>query len=669
MRTIVFTIAAIAATALGATAGRTVTYARSNQAVVLDLQWGAINYGTIQWQRSTDGGATWTDVKGATSATYTFKMTGNVLYRAHIEGDRACPAIDEEREIRLVKFTPAVMEVGAHSVTMKISGVDFAGAEIVEYGWCASYASLKRDYTMMPRTKVGNVPPAAGEWAMVCDGLMPWSTYSVRAYFELADGTVMWGPAQTVKTLAGPAWCSENWEIGKTSISPRFEIAGDNTTRVEHVRCYIGRSVATLAECSVTVLGDRQYSAEAAGLEPHTDYVARVTAVVDGKEIAMEKTVRTWSDYSTACVDATVKPVAHTIEWAGGESLVRLSPEGQQVEYPRMCRIDESTIVLTYHGGNPSNWGKIYMRKSRDNGDTWSEPVAIFDKEASEFGNNYLRFQNPELILQKNGWLLLTFVGRGSPETNDNCHVIACISRDGGDTWDDPIIVGRGRSWEPQVVELPGGELELLVSSEAAWWQKQSTLYQEIVCARSTDGGLTWTRLTRASYNPGKRDGMPVTIVQQGNKGLLTIIECIWGSPSPVLLHRDLDAEWDQSDWDGVQDSERWAAGMNGGGAPYIIQLPTGETLITAYYSPTGEVWRTARPRVYIGDNTGHNFKMLRNPLEDSSTLPFGTGAVCCSFFMKDDTTVWLLISKAKYTGSNRDASSIELLEGKIVAY
>lgn len=81
MRTIVFTIAAIAATALGATAGRTVTYARSNQAVVLDLQWGARNYGTIQWQRSTDGGATWTDVKGATSATYTFKMTGNVLYR------------------------------------------------------------------------------------------------------------------------------------------------------------------------------------------------------------------------------------------------------------------------------------------------------------------------------------------------------------------------------------------------------------------------------------------------------------------------------------------------------------------------------------------------------------------------------------------------------------
>ena len=106
---------------------------------------------------------------------------------------------------------------------------------------------------------------------------------------------------------------------------------------------------------------------------------------------------------------------------------------------------------------------------------------------------------------------------------------------------------------------------------------------------------------------------------------------------------------------------------MNGGGAPYCLQLPTGEIVITAYYEKTGSVWQTARPRVYVGDSSGHNFSHGTLPLSGSSPLPYGTGAVCCSLFLKDPETVWLLISKAKYTGSNRDESVIMLLEGKII--
>ena len=149
------------AAGLSAVAGRKVTYARNNQAVVLDLQWGKDNYGTVQWQKSTDNGLSWTDIAGANATTYTFKMTGNALYRALIEGDKACPVIAEECEVRNVMFTASMKNVGAYSAEMRITGTDFAGAEIVEYGWCYNISSLQRDYRLMPRVKMGSVPPDA----------------------------------------------------------------------------------------------------------------------------------------------------------------------------------------------------------------------------------------------------------------------------------------------------------------------------------------------------------------------------------------------------------------------------------------------------------------------------------------------------------------------------
>lgn len=57
---------ALPALSLQAHAERTVSYARANQNVNLDLEWHADNYGSIQWQTSTDGGATWADVDGST---------------------------------------------------------------------------------------------------------------------------------------------------------------------------------------------------------------------------------------------------------------------------------------------------------------------------------------------------------------------------------------------------------------------------------------------------------------------------------------------------------------------------------------------------------------------------------------------------------------------------
>ena len=98
-----------------------------------------------------------------------------------------------------------------------------------------------------------------------------------------------------------------------------------------------------------------------------------------------------------------------------------------------------------------------------------------------------------------------------------------------------------------------------------------------------------------------------------------------------------------------------------------MIQLPTGEFLIMAHTNQTGDVWQTNRPQVIMADNTGHNFKYSRLPLSGNTPLAAGTGAYYNSFFLYDNDTVWLLITKAVYDGQTRKESDVMVLEGKIV--
>ncbi len=653
---------------LGTTrAERVVSYARADQTVTFELEWGPSNYGTIQWQQSTDDGNTWLDISGATATVYTFKATQPGLYRAHVSGDPSCPAIDAERELRLVTFSCEVNKVSAKGAEIEVTNLDLNGAQVVEYGYAASLSGLGRNYRLMPRTPMGTSLPE-GDLNIVCDDLLPNERYNVRVYFRTADGSLIFGPGKLVNTLAGLQWSTEDWIIEKNTIQAPFSVTPANTL-VTDVKCAIGTSEGQLQEIGVNDLGNRKYSSSlVADLQAGTDYIMRISANVDGEEQVLTRTVRTRTDYSSYEVDQTVKPIAHKIVWDESKTLTQLSPDGLHVEYPRICRVDDQHLLLSYHGGTNDHWKHSYLRHSYDNGSTWSDPVMIFDADKTFLGSGYYRICNPEMTRLQNGWILLSVVANANPETNQNCKVLTCLSKDGGQTWSDPVIVGRGRTWEPQVVQLPGGELELLVSSEAAWWGQQN-LNQEILCSRSTDNGLTWTAFRRAAYKPGKRDGMPVCTVMQGNKGLCFIIESVNNDVSPYIVHRDLDGEWDDSDWDGIADADRWPAGLyeTFSGAPYAIQLPTGEFVTMAHNHQTGQVWQTNRPCVVMADSECRTFGRRQYPLMQCEQLRGTVGAYYNSFFLKDDDTLWLLVTRAKYDGQTRVDSQIMMLEGKIV--
>ena len=647
------------------------SYARGGETTSFEIEWTVDNFGTIQWQRSTDGGNTWTNINRATKPRYQAVVTSDTHYRAKIESQEECEPTYITREVKLVRFAVSLVSVLENSVEFEVSNIDFKDANIVEYGFCYNLSELDtRNYRDMQKIKIANSIPTENTFTVNCNGLIPNTSYSVRIYFKTEDGSTIYGPSRIVETLPGIKWTNEDWEITKTAIVAQFELAGYiNTMGSPNVVFKYGTTQSNLQTISTVDLGNNRYASEEInGLAPNTSYFIQAEASFNGETQTITKEVKTLPDYSDIVVDNTTQAIKHIIQWDATRTLHRISPEGLNSEYPRIIRLNKDTLLCAYHGGSGSDqWQNIYLQKSFDNGRSWTDPTILMDKEKSSMGNRYWRFVNPEMIKLQNGWILMSFVGNGRPETNENCHVMVIASKDDGETWSDPIIVGRGRTWEPMIVQLPNGELEMLVASEAAWWQTEGGLHQEILFSRSTDDGQTWTTFKRACYSPNRRDGMPVATVLQGNKGILFSIEIVDdnGFGSPSLLHRSLNEEWDPTPWDGVSDNRRWRVNVNGhGGAPYMLQLPTGEIVVSAHVNGRNNIWQTGYPRTVVGDNNGKNFMSPVTPLPN---LPTNQGAYYNSLFLKDEETVWMVITHSLFEGSTRKKGEIMYLEGKIV--
>lgn len=372
-----------------------------------------------------------------------------------------------------------------------------------------------------------------------------------------------------------------------------------------------------------------------------------------------EKEITTWSNYNDV-VDTVSFEVAYKIEWLDPLTAIKLTPDGTFGDYGRVERLGTTdTLLLVYQGGpNNNDWINIYLRKSFDNGATWSDQETLMD--IADYPGQYWRFCTPEIISLQNGWLLLAFEANARPDENESS-VQILISRDSARTWDAPIIYKTGRTWEPAMVQLPHGEIELFYSSEAKWWPGTS-LYQDIQVIRSTDNGVSWSEPEVVAYYPGKRDGMPVPINLQGNRGVAFAIETVGSGYSPYIIHREMDVNWELTKSDFLNSPNRWwVPGFSAhGGAPYLMQLPTGETVLSAHIYRGGDWHQNNYQQVMIGDRDAKNFESLSTPWGD---LPMGEGAVNNSLFLKDMNTVVSISTRMFSNGTG----AIYWLEGRIV--
>jgi len=311
------------------------------------------------------------------------------------------------------------------------------------------------------------------------------------------------------------------------------------------------------------------------------------------------------------------------------DSLVLIREGGN---YGRIVRVDAETLLCSFEFS-----GSVCACRSTDEGQTWHSEVLI---AASQHGTT----ANPFVLRLKSGTVLCFYNERPRKGSGHPYAIMVSASNDAAKTWRPPVrLYAAGQEfengcWEPSAVQLPRGEIQLFFANEGPY---RSTSEQEITLIRSLDEGSTWSEPHTVSFREGHRDGMPVPLVLNDNKGILLAIEDdgLNGPFKPVILSTSLENNWADG-LVGGSSARRWSALKTSlpahvyAGAPFICQLPSGETVLSVQRSDGDP--KKARMVVYLGTEDGKDF--------DGPSIPFpsspGASGLWNALFVKGSNTV-----------------------------
>lgn len=190
-------------------------------------------------------------------------------------------------------------------------------------------------------------------------------------------------------------------------------------------------------------------------------------------------------------------------------------------------------------------------------------------------------------------------------------------SRDNGITWSDPIQIYQGITWEPYLLELPSGELHCYFTDSNRTGQEGRGTDTGTAMVVSTDGGKTWKPdfgslpyyVIRMKWEQngivGYNHQMPSVICLNEGKGLVAALETNYLKKYYVSLCYSNKNDWEHltPDQEGPTDSDNR---KYSGTAPYIDQFPSGETVL--FYNSSNKYC------LRIGDATARNFGDVYQP-------------------------------------------------------
>lgn len=350
------------------------------------------------------------------------------------------------------------------------------------------------------------------------------------------------------------------------------------------------------------------------------------------------------------------------IEW-DNTSLVCIAEEGG---YPRLIKLVDESLLAVYENRR----GDVVIKKSFDNGSTWSDPVVSF--EAFNFTNTKtgeetrVNIANPEIIQLPDGDLLLAVNLRPRIEGIYPFSIALKRSSDNGATWSDADILFqaaelfRDGCWEPSFLLLPDGTIQIYFANEYPYQESDE---QEISVLTSADNGFVWdSQPKKVSFRQNHRDGMPVG-VHDGESVYVVIEDNVSGQFKPWIIRSSIKNSWE---YPILSDSPgRYSALKNNlpdtvyAGAPYIIRTDSGIYLIS--YQTTenrSSNWELSTMEVVISDKP-YDFRNSTQPFD----VPLNKEAKWNSLSDLGNNTIAALGS----TNFNSEKTGVWMIKGKIV--
>jgi hypothetical protein len=302
-------------------------------------------------------------------------------------------------------------------------------------------------------------------------------------------------------------------------------------------------------------------------------------------------------------------------------TLQQLSPTAAKYAgYARMIVLHDGTLFCVYECQ-----GATHAIRSLDQGNTWTAPTIVAAAE------NGIARVVPEVLQLRDHSILVSYNLRPPGNNTDSTKRFAIeVKRSvDGHQWLAPVrIYTAGPEfsngcWEPAQLQLPTGEIQLFMANEGPYTQ---TNEQEITLFRSHDNGAHWTAGERVSFRSKHRDGMPVPLLLKNGKEIVYAIEDNGMSGEsfvPVIIRTPAIGAWKNApvlagsaDRTQALEVRNRVPASTYAGAPYIRQLPSGETLLSyqstewRYNAP----WDRSDMVVAIGDEEARNFNRKSRP-------------------------------------------------------
>jgi hypothetical protein len=172
-----------------------------------------------------------------------------------------------------------------------------------------------------------------------------------------------------------------------------------------------------------------------------------------------------------------------------------IAPDGPAGE-PQMA-VNGSTVALVFGTGKG-----IYYSSSTDAGRTFSSPVKVSGGEIVPL----TRHRGPRIALSRHTVVITAVVGRTQAE-GTHAHglpldgdLIAWHSNDGGKSWSNGVLVNDVPGAPTEGLHALAGDAKGILF--AAWLDKRSGKGTTLHGARSTDGGLTWSKNVMIYQSP-----------------------------------------------------------------------------------------------------------------------------------------------------------------------